>query len=194
VQKAGGEQTPPLVCAYGRGAEVAAPMEYVERRGLVEGDAASPAIQLSMLLRWSTPATNAVSFLPIFDTRVCSSSDIGSINCWIHRYAATQCNVIPPLTTSPMHNYHATHYTPISPRGMTLSGLPIQIESSTVKWKAERSGRPFALPPCISNLSGLRLTRLLGGRRAGGEHSALLAALRRSCTVVGSCRQTWHFG
>ena len=40
VQKAGGEETPPLVCAYGRGAEVAAPLEYIERRGLGEGDAA----------------------------------------------------------------------------------------------------------------------------------------------------------
>jgi hypothetical protein len=40
VQKAGGEETPPLVCAYGRGAEVASPMKYVESRGLGEGDAA----------------------------------------------------------------------------------------------------------------------------------------------------------
>jgi hypothetical protein len=40
VQKAGGEETPPLVCAYGCGAEIAAPIEYINRRGLGEGDAA----------------------------------------------------------------------------------------------------------------------------------------------------------
>jgi hypothetical protein len=40
VQKAGGEETPVLVSADGRRAEVAAPIEDVEGRGLGEGDAA----------------------------------------------------------------------------------------------------------------------------------------------------------
>jgi len=40
VKKAGGEQTPVLVGTDGRGAEVAAPVEYVEGSGLGEGDAA----------------------------------------------------------------------------------------------------------------------------------------------------------
>lgn len=40
MKKAGGEQTPPLMCAYGERAEVTAPVRHVERRRLGEGDAA----------------------------------------------------------------------------------------------------------------------------------------------------------
>lgn len=36
--------------------------------------------------------------------------------CWLQRYAAIRCNVIPPLAAYPMHNYPATRYTPISLR------------------------------------------------------------------------------
>jgi hypothetical protein len=31
--------------------------------------------------------------------------------CWLHRYAATQCNIVPSLAIYPLHNYPATHYT-----------------------------------------------------------------------------------